>query len=86
MSNKINDFLQTAVQYIDTLDVEKEFNDTNIRYSAKFFKDDLEMNSLDCQIESLNENTSAIDANINNKRDSLKKIRASIKNFGQEVY
>jgi hypothetical protein len=79
--SKINDFLSSSVKLIDDADVNREINNAQLKYSAKLFQQDLEINDLECQIDNFNKKTDNINSSINNKVTELKHIQESLSKF-----
>jgi hypothetical protein len=77
-TNKINDFLSSSVKLIDDVDINREINSAQIKYGAKIFQRDLEINDLNCKIDKYNQKTNTINDSINSKVAELKKIQESL--------
>lgn len=79
--NKISNFLESSFKLIDDVDIDREMNAEQVKYAAKLFKNDLEANELMCKINGLNNKTSRINQNTDDKIGELKKIQDSLVQF-----
>lgn len=77
-TKKINDFIKSSMQLIDETDITREMSSVQAKYGAKLFRNDLEINNIECQIDNIVNKTSKLNSDIDNKADKIKLIQESL--------
>lgn len=81
LSNRMNNFFRDSMSLIDETDIGREFSKAQIKYGKRLFKDDLEINSIECQIAKFNDKTNKILESIESKRAEFAKIEKPLNKF-----
>ena len=77
-TEKINDFIKSSMHLIDETDITREMSSVQAKYGAKLFRNDLEINNIECQIDNIVNKTSKLNSDIDNKADKIKLIQESL--------
>lgn len=75
----LNEFMKKSLSLIDKKDIEREFNDVEMKYATTIASKDMEiadldrkMNVLNKMIEEVNKNNSKLKNNLNSINEALK--------------
>lgn len=77
----INEFITSSMQLIDETDINREMSAMQSKCGAKLFRNDLEINALECQIDNISKKTQALNIDIDEKAIKLKSIQESLSQF-----
>lgn len=74
----LNEFMKKSLSLVDSQDLEREFNEVEMRYAAKIASKDMEISELDGKLKSINKRTSEIEENNSVLKNNLKLMRDAL--------
>jgi hypothetical protein len=70
----LNEFMRKSLNLVDKQDVEREFNEAELKYAAVIANKDMEINEFNRKIESIDKRIKEIIDNIDALRNDLKTV------------
>lgn len=78
MSVSLNEFFKKSVELIDNQDLEREFNEAEMKHATKIAQKDLEINDINSRVDSINKRTDEIKENTMSLKNKLKSINETL--------
>lgn len=78
-TQRVNDFFRKSLNFIDEEDLNREFSHAQSYYGKELLKKDLEIDSLNNQIEHFNSETNEIINNTNEIKNNLTMMQETLK-------
>lgn len=70
----LNEFMRKSLNLVDKQDIEREFNEAELKYAAVIASKDMEINEFNRKIESIDKRIKEIIDNIDALRNDLKTV------------
>ena len=73
-AERINNFFKKSLSMIDSQDLDREFNESQLKYGAELLSKDMKINELNNQINTINNSSNLINSNTMALKNKLNTI------------